>query len=177
MSPSTLPPGFAVRLPLDALHERAVPTMQKVFLVIAPHIEPAIDDILFAATKLPHIAGIVTEHKDLIKKLEVAHFKVLLGGQLDHVYAESCRNTVEQEAAIGLDGRLRSSAGNFVLRAALDALARKHRFSAAKAVERGKIVSQLIAFDVACAMTLHREAGGTAGGTRAKGGKQGVWAL
>jgi methyl-accepting chemotaxis protein len=65
---------------------------------------------------------------------------------------------VEREAAIGLDARIRSSAGNFVLRAALDALARAHRFSPRKLAERGKIVSQVISFDVANAMTLHRQA-------------------
>ena len=45
-----------------------------------------------------------------------------------------------------------------MLKAALDALARKHRFSSAKLAERGKIVSQVISFDVANAMTLHRQA-------------------
>ncbi len=70
----------------------------------------------------------------------------------------SCRNTVAQEAALGLDGRIRSSAGNYVLKAALDALARKFRFSAARAAERGKVIAQVITFDVANGMTLHRQA-------------------
>jgi len=158
MPPFELPPVFAVRLPLYALDERARYTLQAAFPVIAPHLEPAIDNIIMATMELPHIATIVAKHRDLIKNLELAHFKTLLGGRLDHVYAESCRQTVEQEAAIGLDGRMRSSAGNFVLRAALDALARKHRFSAATLASHGKVVSQVIAFDVANAMSLHREA-------------------
>ena len=41
---------------------------------------------------------------------------------------------------------------------ALDALARTHRFSSAKLAERGKTISQVISFDVANAMTLHRQA-------------------
>jgi len=45
-----------------------------------------------------------------------------------------------------------------VLRGALDALARAHRFSPAKLAERAKVVSQVISFDVANAMTLHRQA-------------------
>ena len=45
-----------------------------------------------------------------------------------------------------------------MLKVALDALARKHRFSSAKLAERGKIVAQVISFDVANAMTLHRQA-------------------
>jgi len=82
----------------------------------------------------------------------------LLGGDLDRRYAESCRRTVEREAEIGLDARIRSSAGNTVLRGALDALARAHRFSPANLAERAKVVSQVISFDVANAMTLHRQA-------------------
>src|SRR5262249_9473835 len=93
-----------------------------------------------------------------VTKLELAHFQASLGGDLDRRYAESCRRTVEREAEIGLDARIRSSAGNTVLRGALDALARTHRFLPAKLAQRAKVVSQVISFDVANAMTLHRQA-------------------
>jgi methyl-accepting chemotaxis protein len=53
---------------------------------------------------------------------------------------------------------MRSSAGNFVLRAALKALARKHRFSSGNLVDGALVLSQVIAFDVSNAMTLHMEA-------------------
>ena len=112
--------------------------MTETWPVVAPNLEQAIDEILAATRNLPHIGKVIAQHKDLIKTLEVAHFEALLGGRLDTHYAESCRNTVEQEAAIGLDARMRSTAGSFVLKAALDALARKHRFSAARLAERGK---------------------------------------
>jgi hypothetical protein len=46
----------------------------------------------------------------------VAHFQALLQGKLDQRYAESCRQTVEQEAALGLDARMRSTAGSYVLK-------------------------------------------------------------
>src|SRR5262249_62228322 len=68
------------------------------------------------------------------------------------------RRTAEREAEIGLAARIRSPAGNPVLRGALYALARTHRFSPAKLAERAKVVSQVISFDVANAMTLHRQA-------------------
>jgi methyl-accepting chemotaxis protein len=94
----------------------------------------------------------------MVKELEVAHFQALLQGRLDQRYAESCRQTVEQEAALGLDARMRSTAGSYVLKAAFDALARKHRFSAARFAAQARSVSQAISFDVANAMTLHRQA-------------------
>lgn len=158
MAPAELLQAFEARLALYSLDDRARCIITETWPVIAPNLERAIDEILMATRNLPHIGEIIAQHKDLIKKLEVAHFEALLGGRLDKHYAESCRNTVQQEAAIGLDARMRCTAGNFVLKAALDALARKHRFSPARLAERGKIVSQVISFDVSNAMTLHRQA-------------------
>ena len=136
--------------------------------MIAPRLEEAIDDILAGTKNVPHVAEIVIQNRDLIRKLEAAHFETLLGGNLDDQYVESCRKTVEQEAAIGLDARMRSSAGNFVLRAALKALVSKHRFSPTKIADCAMIISQVIAFDVSNAMTLHRDADATATQTRRK---------
>ena len=126
--------------------------------MIAPNLDRAIDEILSALTLLPQVGEIARRNREVIKKLEVAHFAALFGGDLDERYAESCRRTVEQEAALGFDARIRSTAGNYALKAALDALARRYRFSSARAAEYGKAVSQVIGFDVANAMTLHRQA-------------------
>src|ERR1700689_5332166 len=123
---------------------------------------------------VPYVAEIVHENRDLIRNLETSHFKALLGGNLDDQYMESCRRTVEQEAAIGLDARMRSSAGNFVLRVALKALVRKHRLSPAKLADYTMVISQVIAFDVSNAMTLHREAEARALQTRRKAIDEGI---
>ena len=53
---------------------------------------------------------------------------------------------------------IRNTAGTFVFRAALKALARRRPFSSAKVVEFADVVFRVISFDVANAMTLHREA-------------------
>ena len=151
-------PAFEARRALYRLDQRANAMLAAAWPVIAPHLEPAIDEMLRAVTQLPNITKAVTENKELIKGLELAHFRALLGGKIDEHYAESCRQTVRQEAAIGLDARVRSTSGSFVLRTALDALARKHRFSAARLAAFGQIIAQVISFDVANAMTLHRQA-------------------
>jgi hypothetical protein len=117
-------------------------------------------------SRLARVGEIIARNAELYKKLEAAHFRALLGGKLDGAYAESCRHTVAQEAAIGLDARVRSTAGSYVLQAALDALARKYWFSAAKVAERGRVISQAISFDVANAMTLHRQAAEQASAAR-----------
>ena len=150
--------GIESRYALYGFDARARLSIKHIWPTIAPHIEEAVEAILVAAAKLPHISDIALHHKDQIKSLEVAHLKSLLNGEIDADYQASCRKTVEHEAALGLDARFRSTAGNYILRAVIDALARKHRFSPRKLTEDTKLVSQALAFDVANAMTLHREA-------------------
>ena len=150
--------SFEARLALYSLDERARRLARQTWPLIEPNLDRAIDEIIAALGALPLLSDIVARNRDILKKLETAHFKALLGGNLDERYAESCRHTVEREAALGFDARIRSTAGNYVLKATLDALAGEHRFASAKVAERGRAVSQVIAFDVANAMTLHRQA-------------------
>ncbi len=157
MATPELPQAFESRLVLYGIDGHARRLMTETSTLIAPRLDGTIDKILTATANLPHVGQIVVRNKELIKKLELAHFEVLLYGRLDEHYVESCRATVEQEAAIGLDGRMRSIAGRFVLSTAIDALAQRRWFSRAKLAERSKIVSYFIAFDVATAMTLHQE--------------------
>ena len=70
----------------------------------------------------------------------------------------SCRQTVEKEAELGLDARIRSTTGSFVIQMSIEVLSRKHRFAPARMAERGKTIAQVISFDVSNAMTLHRQA-------------------
>src|SRR6202030_3694485 len=166
MPQTDLVQAFEARLKMYSLDGRARSILAETWPVIEPELDQEVDEILGGVRVLPRIGDIVTRNTDLFKKLEVAHFRALLGGKLDGAYAESCRHTVQQEAAIGLDARARSTAGSYVLKAALDALARKHWFSAAKVAERGRVVSQAISFDVANAITLHRQAAEQASAAR-----------
>jgi len=159
-------PGFQARRALFSLDERAQRLMDEAWPLIAPRLDDAIDAIIAGTRNLPHVSEVITAHKDLIKRLETRHFEALLCGMLDERYIESCRATVQQEAAIGLDSRMRSSAGSFVFRAALSALARKYWYRPGQLIERAAVISQVIAFDVSNAMTLHREAEESAGESR-----------
>ena len=132
--------------------------MKEVWPLISPQLESVIDDFLVGLARLPEIGDVIARNANDLKKLEVAHFESLLTGRLDDDYVASCRKTVSEEAAMGLDARLRSSAGNAVLAAAIKVIARRHRFFADKIAERCALISRLIGFDVANAMSLHREA-------------------
>jgi methyl-accepting chemotaxis protein len=166
MRPNEIIRGVEARYALYALDGRARGMIKELWPTIAPHIGNAVDAILDATKNLPNIDAIVAQNRVLIRGLELSHLEALLNGELGQNYIESCRKTVGQEASLGLDARYRSTAGNFVLRAAMDALARKHRFSPRKLAESTKLVSQVIAFDVANAMTLHRESAEKAGRIR-----------
>jgi methyl-accepting chemotaxis protein len=158
MAPTELVQAFNSRLALYGLDQRCLRILNETWPLLGGIVEPAVEEILAAARTLPRIGEIVVQNAELLRKLEVAHFRALLGGKLDQHYAESCRDTVAQEAACGLDGRMRSTAGSYVLKAAIEALARRHRFSSAKVAERVIVVSKVVHFDVANAMTLHRQA-------------------
>jgi methyl-accepting chemotaxis protein len=157
MSPTSLVQAFEARLSMYKLDDGARRVLAETWPVIAPKLSQAIDEILDAIKVLPRIGEIVTQNKEVVRKLETAHFQALLGGKLDQRYAECCRDTVEQEVALGFDARIRSTAGSYILKWALDALAKRYRFSSARVVERGRVISQVISFDVANAMTLHRQ--------------------
>lgn len=150
--------SFEARLALYSLDERSRRLVAETWPLIEPSLDQAIDEILAAVTRLPLVGHIVVQNRELMKNIETAHVRALFGGELDAEYAESCRRTVQQEAALGFDARMRSTASSYVLKAALGALARKYRFSAGKVAERARAVSQVLAFDVANAMTLHRQA-------------------
>ena len=149
--------GFEARLELFGLDQRARGIIRDTWPLIEPQLDAAIDEILASTKPVPQVAAIVGQHRDLIKRLETSHFRALLDGGLDGRYAEMCRITVQQEAAIGFDARMRASAGNFVLRAALKALARRYWHSPRKLIERAMLVAEAIGFDVSNAITLHME--------------------
>jgi methyl-accepting chemotaxis protein len=151
-------PVFEARLAMHRIDDRVRSVLAETWPLLMPHLEKTIDGMLVAMTHLPTVGGVVEHNKEMIRQLEVAHFKALLGGQLDRYYAESCRNTVQKEAELGFDARIRSTSGNFVIQMTLDVLARKYRVSSAKVAERGRAVAKVISFDVSNAMTLHRQA-------------------
>ena len=150
--------GVENRYQLYELDAQARAAIKHIWPIIAPDLDKAVDAILAVTHKLPHLRDVIEQHGAVIKKLEMAHLEALLNGDVDERYFESCRRTVEQEGTLGIDARFRSTAGNYLLRGAMDALARKYWYSRKKLVESTKLVSKVIAFDVANAMTLHREA-------------------
>ncbi len=165
--PSTdLVQAFEARLLLYGIDDRARRVLADTWPLLAPNLEHVVEQLYAVVRVLPRVGDMVARNADTYKKVELAHMRALLGGKLDGDYAEFCRHTVAQEAAMGLDARMRCTAGNYMLKAAIDALARKHRLSSAKFAARIRIISEVISFDVANAMTLHRTAAEQAAAAR-----------
>jgi methyl-accepting chemotaxis protein len=158
MEPLEPIPVYEARLAMHRIDERTRAVLAETWPLLAPHLERTIDEVIIAITGLPGIGQAVAQNKETIKRLEVAHLQAVLGGKLDRNYGESCRQTVEKEAELGLDARIRSTTGSFIVQMSIEVLAGKHRFAPARMAERGKTIAQVISFDVSNAMTLHRQA-------------------
>ena len=165
-------PEFEARLALHRIDDGVRATVAEFWPIFAPHLDRAVDELIDAMVQLPtagstiNAARIVRERREIIKALEVGHFKVLLSGNLDQRYAESCRRTVQQETAIGLDARMRCTAGSFVLSLAMETLQRRRLLSSKKRLKTVRALSRVINFDIANAMTLHRQAATRAASAR-----------
>lgn len=151
-------PGVEARFRLFGLDSTARDEIKKIWPIIGPHLGRALDLMLRAVEHLPGISEIADKHRDVIKELETSHLTALASGDLGPPYIASCRRTVAQESAMGIDARFRGTAGNYLLQVAIDVLTRKYRFFPTRLARSTKLISQVIAFDVANAMALHREA-------------------
>ena len=153
-----LPSNFEPRLKLYQLDEAASVELRGLWPLIEPALAAGIDAFIEAEKQMPSVAPMFQAHGERIRTMEKQHYSLLLSGQFDERYIESSRSLSEQEYKIGITPRTRMIAGNMVLRAVMDALARNARFSAKRVVSGAKLVSQAIGFDIATSITLHQDA-------------------
>jgi methyl-accepting chemotaxis protein len=166
MTPNELIPGYPGRRVIYRLDDRAMTIMRHTWPLISQHLDRVIDDFLTEASGVSIMADAISSNLCSIKTLEMNHFTSLLSGELGADYADLCRKTVNAEAAMGLDARIRSSAGNHVLTASIKEISRKYRFFPGEIATRSCVVSQVIGFDIANAMSLHTEAAALAAQAR-----------
>jgi len=152
----SLPPVAAelvARLANYELDERARLMLREMTPLVESQLEIAINEVIAGATRLVQVAEIYRKHGNEIRQIETTQFRALLSANFDSHYLETCRRTVEQETALGFEGRARLNCGAAVLRRSIDALNRKYRFSPAAVALRTKILSQAIFFDIATTST------------------------
>jgi len=137
------------------LDEQARRMLRAMRPLIEAELEPAIDEVIAGAARLPHVAELYRRHGDDIRRIELVQFRALLDADFDARYVEACRRTIEQETALGFEARARIYCGAAVLRRAIDAFARRHRFRPAAIAARTRILSQAILFDIATTSTYY----------------------
>jgi methyl-accepting chemotaxis protein len=157
MTPTATVPDAKSRYDLFGLDAKARHETNRVWPIIAPQVEPVLDRVFEALAQLPGIGQAVKEHRTIIQPAASLHVHAIMSGDLGIAYFASCRKLVEQEAACGIDPSFRVTLGTYLVEAAVNVLRRSYRFSPAKYARYTKLISRIMAFDVANAMALHRE--------------------
>ena len=154
MSLPQVAPELAARLANYTLDERARVVLRQIAPLVEAHLGTALDQVIAGAANLPRVAAVYAKHSGDIKRIEMAQFRAMLQAEFGAHYLECCRKTVEDETALGFEGRARINAGAAVFRVSIAALAAKHRFSPATLTERARVLSQAIFFDIANTSTI-----------------------
>jgi methyl-accepting chemotaxis protein len=152
---AAIAPELVQRLENYGLDERARAVLRDIGPLVEPELEPALDRVAAGAVKLPHVAEVWTRHGGDIRRIELVHYRALLRAEFDARYLESCRTTIEQETALGFEGRARLNCGSAVLRFAIRALTRTHRLRPSALAERVSVLSQAVMFDLATTSTFY----------------------
>jgi methyl-accepting chemotaxis protein len=154
METPALPPEFVPRLAAYGLNERARHYLREIWPVIEPVLKSAISEHIEQSRTLPHVGAVYDKHGDEVRRLEYQHFRALLYGNFDGDYHEVCRTTAERGNALGLEARGRMLAASVFMKHALNALAKRHRFSGHKVAVAAKLLLRAILFDIATTSTI-----------------------
>jgi methyl-accepting chemotaxis protein len=150
-------PQLAARLANYQLDDRARFLLRDMAPLVIGCLDEAFDQVIAGAARLVRVAHIYSQHGETIRRIETAQFRGLLAAHFDESYLETCRKTVDDEVALGLEGRARINCGAAVFRTALAALAKRHRFQHKALAERTRVLSQAIFLDIANTSTIYLE--------------------
>jgi methyl-accepting chemotaxis protein len=129
--------------------------LETIWPIIRPAMPAAIDMYLEQCRAMPWVAEKLVPHRDIIRAFYLSHFEIIFRGWFDDRYKASFVRKRALELEIGLqDSRPHMSFGHYALRAAMDVLARRHRFSAIAATKKMEALSQVLAFDNATTLAV-----------------------
>jgi methyl-accepting chemotaxis protein len=154
----TLPPvapELAARLANYMIDDRARAILRELAPVLEPHIGRAVDEVIAGAARLQQVAEVYEKHAGEFRRIEIQQFREILRANFGPQYLNCCRDTIDQEAALGFEGRARMNSAAAVLRTAIAVMAPKFRFSPAKLADRIDVLSQAIFFDLATTSTFY----------------------
>ncbi|MBN8963786.1 MAG: hypothetical protein J0H89_00040, partial [Rhizobiales bacterium] len=137
---------------------------------LAPLLEPclgqAVDEVIAGASRLKQVAEVYKRHSGEFRRIEIEQYRELLKAEFGTHYLDVCRNTIDEEAALGFEGRARMNSAAAVVRTAAHLLQRKHRFSSLVLGKRMDVLAQAVFFDLATTSTFYLQRVKTAASTR-----------
>ena len=148
-------PEIAARLANYGLDDDARRILVEIASLIEPEIDKAIEEVIVKAASLKAVAALYKRYPDEIRRIEARQLRALLTARFDDPYMAICRETVEEEAELGFEGRARINCTAALYRFGLNVLARKYRLSNRKFAERTRILSQALFFDLATTSTFY----------------------
>lgn len=129
--------------------------LQDTWPIIRPHMPAAVDNYLDHCRVMLWVSEKLLPHRDVIMKYYLSHFEIIFQGWFDERYAASFRRKRIMDVEIDFhDSRPHMSFGHYALRAAIDVISRRQRFSAIAAAKRITALTQALAFDNATTLAV-----------------------
>ena len=152
-----MPSNFGSRLKLYGIDDASCQELRALWPILRPALQSGIEAFVEIERSNPAVRATFQAHGDLIGRIEVEHLSLVLSGRVDETYVTSSRRIAGEHERLGVNVRTRLLAGNMVFRAALDALARRHRFGGTRLARSAKLVANALDFDLAITMTLQQD--------------------
>jgi methyl-accepting chemotaxis protein len=156
----TLPPvapALAARLANYVIDDDARRVLCELGPIVEPYLGKAVDEVITGAARLQQVAEVYRKHSADFRRIELAQFQELLRAEFGQRYLDRCRTTIDEEAALGFEGRARMNSAAAVLRTAIPVLRAKHGLAPGKLAHRIHVLSQAIFFDLATTSTFYLE--------------------
>ncbi len=129
--------------------------LQDTWPIIRAHMPAAIDDYLDHCRAMSWVSDKLLPHRDAIMEFYLSHFEIIFQGWFDERYAASFTRKRHLDVEIGFhDSRPHMSFGHYALRAAIDVISRRQKFSAIAAAKRITALTQALAFDNATTLAV-----------------------
>ncbi|WP_148259314.1 globin-coupled sensor protein [Polymorphum gilvum] len=105
----------------------------------------------------PHLAALVGDRQDMLKKAQEVHWARLFGGAFDQAYVDSIDRIGRAHVRIGLEPRWYIAGYQYVLNELVGLVLRRHRFSPSKAHRAVRALNQAVLIDLDFALSTYQQ--------------------
>jgi methyl-accepting chemotaxis protein len=148
-------PELIARLANYTIDDRARMTLRDLSAVLEPHLGQAIDEVIAGAARLPQVAETYQKSGHEFRRIEISQYRELLKAEFGEQYMERCRQTTDEQATLGFEGRARMNSAAAVLRVWIAVLKRRYRLAQGRLADCMHVLSQAIFFDLATTSTFY----------------------